>query len=243
MILFPAVDILNARSVRLLYGAFDKVTDYGHPVDMAEKWASQGAEFLHIVDLDGAKTGAGVNSAVVRDIVKAVKIPVQLGGGIRTLDDISARLTETGVARVILGTACCADPGLIAEAVKRFGPERIVAGIDAKNGFVSVKGWTAESDITPIELGKKMRDLGVKYVVYTDIGRDGALTGANVAACAEMARETGLNCIASGGVSTLDDLTALKQENLYGAILGRAIYEGRFSVREALDCIKPREGN
>jgi len=238
MILFPAVDILSGRSVRLLYGEFDKVTDYGDPVEMARRWESQGAEFLHIVDLDGAKIGAGVNSPAVRAVVRAVKIPVQLGGGIRSLDDIAHRLSETGVARVILGTACCNNPEIIAEAVKYFGAERIVAGIDAKNGFVSVKGWTAESDITPIELGKKMRALGVKYVVYTDIGRDGALTGVNVAACAEMARETGLHCIASGGVSTLDDLIALKKENMYGAILGRAIYEGKFSVTEALSVIK-----
>ncbi|MCL2797931.1 MAG: 1-(5-phosphoribosyl)-5-[(5-phosphoribosylamino)methylideneamino]imidazole-4-carboxamide isomerase [Firmicutes bacterium] len=238
MILFPAVDILNGRSVRLLYGEFNKVTDYGLPVEMAVKWESQGAEFLHVVDLDGAKSGFGVNSAVVRDVAKAVRIPVQLGGGIRTLDDISARLTETGVSRVVLGTACCINPELIAEAIKQFGPERIVAGIDAKNGLVSVKGWTAESDVTPISLGKKMRSFGVKYVVYTDIGRDGALTGANVAACAEMARETGLFCIASGGVAALSDLAALKKQNLYGAILGRAIYEGKFSVRQALDAIK-----
>ena len=237
MILFPAVDILAGRSVRLLYGEFNRMTDYGDPVEMALRWESQGAEFLHIVDLDGAKSGAGVNLPTVRAIVEAVKIPVQLGGGIRTPDDIAERLTQTGVSRVILGTACCSNPEIIAEAVKRFGQERIVAGIDAKNGFVSVRGWTTESDVTPVQLGCMMRNFGVKYVVYTDIGRDGALTGVNVAACTEMAQETGLYCIASGGVSSLEDLTALKGENMYGAILGRAIYEGKFSVREALDAI------
>ena len=238
MILFPAVDILQGRSVRLLYGEFDKVTDYGLPVEMAKKWEAQGAEFLHIVDLDGARTGTGINLTSVRAIVQAAKIPVQLGGGIRTLEDISVRLVETGVARVILGTVCCQNPELIAEAVMRFGAERIVAGIDAKNGRVAVKGWCEETTLTPIVLGQKMRKAGLKYVVYTDIGRDGALTGSNVSACAEMSRETNLKCIASGGVSDLNDLSALKKENLYGAILGRAIYNGNFTVKEALDAVK-----
>ena len=240
MILFPAVDILAGRSVRLLYGDYARVTDYGNPVEMAQKWAAQGAEFLHIVDLDGAREGRGVNSRVVAELVRAVKIPVQLGGGIRTLEDIEARLAETGVARVILGTACCNNPDMMGEAVRRFGSERIVAGIDAKNGFVSVKGWTSESDVTPIELGKTMAALGVKYVVYTDISRDGALTGVNTVACAHMSKDTGLHCIASGGVSELADLTALKQENMYGAILGRAIYENKFTVAEAINAIREK---
>ncbi|MCL2062379.1 MAG: 1-(5-phosphoribosyl)-5-[(5-phosphoribosylamino)methylideneamino]imidazole-4-carboxamide isomerase [Firmicutes bacterium] len=241
MILFPAIDILKGRSVRLLHGAYNRVTDYGEPVEMAKKWEAQGAEFLHIVDLDGAKAGMGVNSAVVKQIVQAVKIPVQLGGGIRTLSDIAARLNDTGAARVILGTACCENPQLIAQAVSRFGAEKIVAGIDAKDGFVAVKGWLECLPLSPFELGKKMYAAGLRYTVFTDIGRDGALSGVNVSACAEMTKQTKLQCIASGGVSALSDLHALKKEGLYGAILGRAIYEKKFSVDDALKAISSKE--
>jgi len=234
MILFPAIDILNGRGVRLLHGKFDKVTDYGDPIELALKWEGQGAQYLHIVDLDGAKSGKGVNSGIVKKITEAIKIPVQLGGGIRSIDEIEARLTATGAARVILGTACCENPSMLGEAVKRFGAEKIVAGIDFKDGFVAVNGWLNETKITPIELGKTMKSIGVKYVVFTDISRDGALTGVNVDACVKMASETGLDCIASGGVSSLADLRAVKAKKLYGAILGRAIYTNQFTVADAL---------
>ncbi len=221
MILFPAIDILQGRAVRLLRGEFTEVTDYGDPVDLALAWRDQGAEFLHIVDLDGAKGGSGVNMETVRGIVQTVKIPVQLGGGIRSLSDIADRLAS-GVARVILGTVCCTDPQLVREAVGRFGAEKIVAGIDAKDGKVAVKGWVEQTELSPVELGIKMRDCGIRYVVYTDIGRDGALTGVNAAACWEMAEKTGLCCIASGGVASLGDLRALNAAGIYGTILGRA---------------------
>jgi len=236
MILFPAVDILKGRSVRLMHGDYNQVTDYGDPVEMAQKWTLQGAEFLHVVDLDGAKLGEGVNSDVVKEITSALKIPVQLGGGIRTLTDIEKRL-NTGVSRVILGTACCSNPDMIAEAIKKFGAERIVAGIDAKDGYVAIKGWVELSTLKSVDLGRTMSDIGVKYVVFTDIGRDGALTGVNVSATVELMKATGLSCIASGGVATLDDLVALKQENLYGAILGRAIYTNQFDVSDALKVV------
>jgi phosphoribosylformimino-5-aminoimidazole carboxamide ribotide isomerase len=237
MLLFPAIDILNGRAVRLLRGDYAAVTDYGKPVERALKWESEGAEYLHIVDLDGAKNGSGVNLNTVREITAAVKIPVQLGGGIRTLADIKSRLAA-GAARVILGTVCCREPELVKQAVQKFGAERIVAGIDAKDGRVAVAGWVEETEISPIALGKLMRESRVRYTVYTDIGRDGALTGVNTAACREMSEQTGLRCIASGGVSTLDDLRALSRENLYGAILGRAIYENRFTVAEAINTVK-----
>ena len=238
MILFPAVDILDGKSVRLLHGKFDQVTVYGDPVDMAKKWESQGARFLHLVDLNGARDGINSpNFPVIERITKAIKIPVQLGGGIRTIEDIEKRLA-CGVERVILGTACCGNPEIVEEAVKIFGAEKIVAGIDAKDGFVAVRGWVESSGISPYELGKKMYGLGLRYVVFTDISRDGALVGVNVSSCAKMARETGLNVIASGGVSSLDDLKLLKQENMYGAILGKAIYENKFDVKTALEVIK-----
>lgn len=240
MILFPAIDMLGGRAVRLLRGEFDKVTDYGQPAEMAAKWRSQGAEFLHVVDLDGAKNGAQGNRDALKSIIGAVDIPVQLGGGIRTLADIEDRL-NFGVARVILGTVCCKDPELVLQAVRTFGSERIVCGIDAKDGSVAVSGWAASTQIDPIELGRRMKDYGVDYVVYTDISRDGALTGVNTAACKAMAEQTGLRVIASGGVSCLSDITALDEADMYGAILGKAIYENKFSVADAIACLHKLE--
>ncbi len=237
MILFPAVDILNGQSVRLLHGNFDKVTVYGDPVEMARKWADQGAEYLHIVDLNGAREGKSVNLSAIERIVRSVKIPVQLGGGIRTMSDIAERL-DSGVKRVILGTVCCKDPEIVKQAVDKFGAERIVAGIDAKDGKVAVHGWEESSDLSPYELGKKMYSFGLRYAVFTDISRDGALTGVNTDSCVKMAQTTGLNVIASGGVSSPDDLKALKAKNLYGAILGKALYEKKFDVKEATEIVK-----
>lgn len=236
MILFPAIDIYKGRSVRLLYGKFDKVTDYGLPIEMAQKWQSQGAEYLHVVDLNGA-VGSGDNLAVIREIVKNINIPIQLGGGARTLDDINRRL-DLGVERVILGTSCYSNPEILEQAIKKFGAKHIVCGIDAKSGKVAIKGWVESVDITPIDLGLKMREFGIQTVVYTDISRDGALTGVNVEACKIMAEKTGLNVIASGGVSSLNDLTDLGKINMYGVILGKAIYEDKFDVATALTATK-----
>jgi len=240
MILFPAIDLLNNRAVRLLYGDYNKVTDYGEPSVMAKKWASEGAEWLHVVDLDGARVGIGENNDAVKaivDVTKKQKINVQLGGGIRSLDDIENRLTKTGVTRVILGTAACQNIGLVKEAIKKFGQNKVVLGVDVKNGLVAIKGWLETSCQTAIDLGKKMFDIGIKYAVITDISRDGALTGANVDMTVDFANTTKINVIASGGVASLDDVKILNSKNLYGTILGRAIYENKFSVKEALSVV------
>ena len=234
MLLFPAIDILNKRAVRLMHGDYNKVTDYGCPVQKALDWQSQGAQFLHVVDLLGAKEGMGIACDIVAQIVKSVKIPVQLGGGIRTLVDIKNRLNSTGVSRVILGTVCCSKPEIVKQAVKEFGSDKIVAGIDIKDGFVATSGWLQTSKIKAIDLGKKMREFGLEYCVFTDISRDGALTGGNISLTKEFSDATGLNCIVSGGIASLDDLTSAKQQSLYGAILGRAIYENKFSVSQAI---------
>lgn len=239
MILFPAIDILDGNCVRLLHGDFNKVTVYGEPLQMAKKWQSQGAGYLHIVDLNGALNGTQGNLEVIKSIISAVNIPVQVGGGIRTLADIKARL-DCDITRVILGTVCCKDPSIVKAAIELYGNEKIVCGIDACNGFVQVDGWVKESSITPIELGLKMKSIGVKYVVFTDISRDGALSGVNVDACSELENETGLKVIASGGVSCLDDLVKLKSKNMYGAILGKALYANKFSVSDA---VKMNKGN
>lgn len=234
MILFPAVDILNGQSVRLLYGDFNRVTVYGDPVEMAKKWEAQGARFLHLVDLNGAKSGEGINLDIIKKIVSSVNIPVQLGGGVRTLEDIDERINKTGVNRVILGSSCYLNPEIIDKAIEKYSPERIVCGIDAKDNKLAIKGWVEQVDCTPVEFGKKMKNKGLKYVVYTDISRDGALSGVNSNACALMAKETGLNVIASGGVSSLSDIKTLKKLNMYGVILGKAIYSGVFDVSDAV---------
>ncbi len=238
MILFPAVDILDNRAVRLLYGERDKVTDYGDPAELVAKWSSEGAEYLHVVDLNGAFDDSAVNRKTLVRLIKEVKIPVQLGGGIKTLDKIKFYLEEVGVTRVIVGTACVTAPDMVDKACALYG-NRIVAGIDCKDGFVAIKGWVEKSSLTAEKVALDMKERGSDTVVYTDISRDGALTGVNVEATSALAEKTGMNIIASGGMSSLDDVKKLMQKkNIYGAILGRAIYNGNISLAEALAVAK-----
>lgn len=238
MILFPAVDILDNRAVRLLYGERDKVTDYGDPAELVAKWSSEGAEYLHVVDLNGAFDDSAVNRKTLVRLIKEVKIPVQLGGGIKTLDKIKFYLEEVGVTRVIVGTACVTAPDMVDKACALYG-NRIVAGIDCKDGFVAIKGWVEKSSLTAEKVALDMKERGSDTVVYTDISRDGALTGVNVEATSALAEKTGMNIIASGGMSSLDDVKKLMQKkNIYGAILGRAIYNGNINLAEALAVAK-----
>ena len=238
MILFPAVDILDNRAVRLLYGERDKVTDYGDPAELAAKWSSEGAEYLHVVDLNGAFDDSAVNRKTLVRLIKEVKIPVQLGGGIKTFDKIKFYLEEVGVTRVIVGTACVTAPDMVDKACALYG-NRIVAGIDCKDGFVAIKGWVEKSSLTAEKVALDMKERGSDTVVYTDISRDGALTGVNVEATSALAEKTGMNIIASGGMSSLDDVKKLMQKkNIYGAILGRAIYNGNINLAEALAVAK-----
>ena len=237
MILFPAVDILDNRAVRLLYGERDKVTDYGDPAELAAKWSSEGAEYLHVVDLNGAFDDSAVNRKTLVRLIKEVKIPVQLGGGIKTLDKIKFYLEEVGVTRVIVGTACVTAPDMVDKACALYG-NRIVAGIDCKDGFVAIKGWVEKSSLTAEKVALDMKERGSDTVVYTDISRDGALTGVNVDATAELAKNTGMKIIASGGMSCIDDIIKLMQKDVYGAILGRAIYNGNIDLSDALETVK-----
>lgn len=237
MILFPAVDVLDNRAVRLLYGERDKVTDYGDPAELAAKWAELGAEYLHVVDLNGAFDDSLVNRETLKRLIKDVKIPVQLGGGIKTLDKIKFYLEEVGVTRVIMGTACVTAPDVADKACALFG-NRIVAGIDCKDGFVAIKGWVEKSSLTAEKVALDMKERGADTVVFTDISRDGALTGVNADATVELAKKTGMNVIASGGMSSLDDIAKLKKNNVYGAILGRAIYNGNIDLTAALKLAK-----
>jgi phosphoribosylformimino-5-aminoimidazole carboxamide ribotide isomerase len=238
MIVFPAIDLRQGKCVRLRQGRPEAETVFSdNPVAMAEHWASQGAEWLHVVNLDGAFGQASSNLRVVEEITAAVKIPVQFGGGLRTMADIEGAL-RLGLARVILGTVTVEEPSLVAEAVQRFGAESIVVGIDAQNEKVATHGWQEVSSMTAIELAFRVKELGVKRVVYTDIARDGMLSGVNVEATRELAQRTGLKIIASGGVSSLDDLRYLKEveaSGVEGVIIGQALYSGALELKKAIE--------
>ena len=240
MIIYPAIDIRGGRCVRLTEGRFDAETVFADdPAEMALKWAGLGAEFLHLVDLDGALAGEGKNVPVIQRILKSVSIPVQLGGGIRNLETIE-KLLELGVTRLILGSAAVKNPELVAEACKKY-PGHIAVGIDAKNGEVAIEGWGQGSGVAATELAKKMASFGVETIIYTDISRDGMLSGVNVEATAALARACGVPIIASGGVASLEDIRrvkAVESDGVQGCIIGKAIYTGAVDLKEALALAK-----
>jgi phosphoribosylformimino-5-aminoimidazole carboxamide ribotide isomerase len=235
MILYPAIDLKDGQCVRLLRGDMASATVFGtDPAAQARAFAAAGCRWLHLVDLDGAFEGRPVNAAAVAAILAAVTIPVQLGGGIRDRATLEAWL-DRGVARVILGTAALRDPGLVRDAA-RAHPGRVAVGIDARAGRVAVEGWAETSEVTALELARRFEDAGVAALVYTDIDRDGALQGPNVAATAALARAVAVPVIASGGIASLDDRRAPTASGapLAGAISGRALYEGRIDLAEAV---------
>lgn len=234
MRIYPAIDIRGGNCVRLLNGDYDKETVYGSsPADMAKRWEASGADFIHVVDLDGAKSGGNENRAAVAEICAAVNIPVQQGGGIRSLDDVRAVLA-LGVSRAIIGTAAVENPNFVRRAVEEYG-EKIAVGIDAKNGFVATDGWTKVSEKTAVEFACEMKALGVKTVIYTDIATDGTLAGPNTAEMAKMAEKTGLRVIASGGVGCEADLDALSKTGVEGVIVGKALYTGRIDLHKVVN--------
>lgn len=233
MILFPAVDVLDNKAVRLLYGKRDQVTVYGTPLEMALKWQEQGAEYLHLVDLNGAFDDSNVNKDTLIDLVKHISIPVEIGGGIKTLDRVKFYLDEVGATRVIIGSACVLDPDMLDKACSLYG-DRIVAGIDAKDGYVAIKGWVEKSSIKPVDLSLDMKQRGIDTVIYTDISRDGALCGVNLESTKKLQDDTQMNIIASGGMATIDDVKKIKESGIYGAILGRALYTNKIDLKEAL---------
>ena len=240
MILFPAIDIRNGRCVRLTEGKFECETVFAEdPAEMAVRWADAGAEYLHVVDLDGALAGQSSNTEVIKRILAKVKIPVQVGGGIRTLANIE-KMLALGVTRVILGSVAVRDPELVRAACQKF-PGQVVVGIDAKNGEVAVEGWGIGGGIGAVELAKKMAAVGVERIIFTDISRDGMLSGVNVEATAELAKTSGIKVIASGGVSSLADIKALQlheADGIEGCIIGKAIYTGALDLKEALAVLK-----
>ena len=240
MIIYPAIDIRGGRCVRLTEGRFDAETVFADdPTEMALKWAGLGAEFLHLVDLDGALAGESKNVPVIERILQSVSIPVQLGGGIRNLETIE-KLLSLGVTRLILGSAAVKKPALVEEACTKY-PGHIAVGIDAKNGEVAIEGWGKGSGVAATELAKKMAAYGVETIIYTDISRDGMLSGVNVEATAALARVCGVPIIASGGVASLEDIRrvkAVESDGVQGCIIGKAIYTGAVDLKAALDLAK-----
>ena len=240
MIIYPAIDIRGGRCVRLTEGRFDAETVFADdPAEMALKWAGLGAEFLHLVDLDGALAGEGKTVPVIERILQSVSIPVQLGGGIRNLETIE-KLLSLGVTRLILGSAAVKNPQLVEEACKKY-PGHIAVGIDAKNGEVAIEGWGQGSGVAATELAKKMAAYGVENIIYTDISRDGMLSGVNVEATAALARACGVPIIASGGVASLEDIRrvkAVESDGVQGCIIGKAIYTGAVDLKAALALAK-----
>lgn len=232
MQLYPAIDMLSGQTVRLRQGKRDDVTVFGDPVEMAQRWRNQGADWLHLVDLTAAFEGKTAHLPLIRQVVKTFGGQVELGGGLRTMEDIALRV-EAGVARCIIGTAAIENPTLVKEACREF-PGKIAVGLDAKDGLVATRGWVETSTLTAVEVAKAMRDVGVTTIIYTDISRDGMMQGPNLVATKRLIEETQMQIIASGGVSSLQDLRDLRQIDCAGAILGRAMYEGAFTLEEAL---------
>ena len=232
MLLYPAIDMLDGQAVRLRQGKRDDVTVFGDPVELAQKWRAKGAEWLHLVDLTAAFEGKTAHLPLIRQVVAAFDGQVELGGGLRTMDDIALRV-EAGVSRCIIGTAAAENPALVAEACRTF-PGKIAVGIDAKNGLVATRGWVETSTLTAVDLALRMKDMGVNTIIYTDVSRDGMMQGPNVEATRRLIEQTGMDIIGSGGVSCLDDLRNLREAGCAGAILGRAMYEGAFTVEEAI---------
>lgn len=240
--LYPAIDILGGRAVRLVKGDFDRRSDYGPPEAALEAFIESGAEWLHVVDLDGAREGRPVNAARIIDLARRARergVRVQVGGGVRTVDD-ALSYVEQGVARVILGTAVVERPDVLERAVQRAGAA-IAVGIDARGGRVATRGWQKTQALQAVELARAVARAGVRTIIYTDIGRDGTLSGANVDETRAVARESGLAVIASGGVRALEELIALarhRDEGIAGAVVGRALYTGEVDLRAALQALR-----
>lgn len=237
MIILPAIDLRDGKCVRLYQGKFEASEVVGeNPVEVALSFKESGAEYIHMVDLDGALNGEIKNLNIISEVVKKVEIPVELGGGIRDMKTIDM-LIESGVSRVILGTAALNNPELVKESVKKYG-EKIAVGIDAKDEKVAVNGWLDISSVDYIEFAKEMEKIGVKTIIFTDISKDGTLQGPNLEQLGKLQKNVNCNIIASGGIKDIDDLKAINEMGIYGAITGKAIYSGNIDLKEAIDACK-----
>jgi phosphoribosylformimino-5-aminoimidazole carboxamide ribotide isomerase len=236
MLIIPAIDLRGGKVVRLFQGRFDQEKVYSSdPVKVAKHWAKQGTKFLHIVDLDGASSGAPKNLEALKKILSEVGLPLEFGGGVRSIEAISG-LLNSGVQRVVLGTRAANDAQFLKKAFKKFG-EKIIVSIDAKGAKVLTQGWSSSSSKTILDFAKELKEMGFKQVIYTDVSKDGALVGPNILGIKELVRKTGLDVIVSGGVGGLKDLIKLKslqKKGVSGVIVGKALYEGKFTLAEAL---------
>lgn len=238
MIILPAIDLYHGQAVRLLRGDYENMTVYDpEPVNTAMKFKSSGAEWIHIVDLEGAKSGGTPNINTIIEIKRSCGLKSETGGGIRDMKTIE-RYIDSGIDRVILGTAAVTHEGFVAEAVRTFGSEHVAVGVDIKNGNVAIKGWLEDSQVNAFDFCRRMQDDGVNVIICTDISRDGAMRGTNRELYASMSEKFSVNIIASGGVSTLDDVKALAEMNLYGAIIGKAYYTGAIDLTLAIKAAK-----
>lgn len=235
MMIFPAIDIKEGKCVRLLRGEFDQKTVYfDDPVEAATEWESKGAEYIHIVDLDGALHGKGKNREAVKRILEAVNVPLQLGGGIRTAET-AAGWIELGVSRVILGTAAVKSPEIVSELIDKLGPDKLVVSIDAKKGMVCTEGWMETSELEAAAFAEDLEAKGVETIVYTDIAKDGTLVGPNFEELSKLQEATRMDIIASGGIGDISHVRKLAEMGLYGAITGKALYEGTLDLKQALE--------
>lgn len=237
MIIFPAIDIKDNKCVRLSQGDFNKVKTYSNePFEMALKWKNEGASFLHIVDLDGARSEEIINKKSIERIAKDIGLPIQVGGGIRSEEKIKSFI-DMGVKRVIIGTIAVENKELLKELVSKY-KEKLIVSIDAKDGKVALRGWEVISEVDSIDLCKELEEIGIKTIVYTDISKDGMLEGPNFDIYKILSQKTSLNIIASGGISSIDDIKRLKDMNIYGAIVGKALYDNKIELKEVLKCLQ-----
>lgn len=234
MLIFPAIDLFEGKAVRLYKGKYEEMTVYSErPWEVSKKFKDAGCEYIHIVDLEGAKNGDTPNIETVKRIVKESGLKAEIGGGVRSMETVEKYL-DAGVMRVILGTAAVKDPVFLEEAVKKFG-ERVAVGADILNGNVAIKGWTETADLTCDDFFKKLEDLGVQTVICTDISKDGTMLGTNRQMYKELSQKFKIDIVASGGVNSIDDIIALNEMNLYGAIIGKAYYTGAIDLKKALE--------
>lgn len=234
MQIYPAIDIIDGKAVRLSQGSFDNVTVFNDtPADAAKDWVDSGATYIHIVDLDGARYGKTFVIDIIKDIKSKFDIKIETGGGVRTMKDIDDRI-EAGASRVIIGTAAVKNPELVKEAVEKYG-DKIAVGVDAKNGMVAISGWEEVSDISAVDLCLKMKEYGVNTVIYTDISKDGMMCGPNIESTKDLIEKTGMDIIASGGVSKIEDIENVNNINAAGVIIGKALYNGALNLKEVID--------
>lgn len=234
MQIYPAIDIIDGKAVRLSQGSFDDVTVFNDiPADAAKDWVDAGATYIHIVDLDGARYGKTFVIDIIKDIKSKYDIKIETGGGVRTMKDIDDRI-EAGASRIIIGTAAVKNPELVKAAVEKYG-DKIAVGVDAKNGMVAISGWEEVSNISAVELCLKMKEYGVNTVIYTDISKDGMMCGPNIESTKDLIEKTGMDVIASGGVSKMEDIENVNNINAAGVIIGKALYNGALELKEVID--------